>query len=65
MAKAASAGQMSGLKRFCEKVTAAKTKRFFTHCRGRSEATAARSCLNQSPTAATAWRTARTTVSIS
>jgi hypothetical protein len=41
MAKAASAGQMSGLKRFCEKVTAAKTKRFFTHCRGRSEVTAA------------------------
>ena len=49
MAKAARAGQMSGLKRFCEKMTAAKTKQFFTHCRGRSEATAARNWLNQRP----------------
>src|SRR5215467_11756260 len=35
--KASIAGQMSGLKRFSEKIRAAKTNRFFTHWRGRSE----------------------------
>src|SRR2546425_3723116 len=36
--KAASAGRTSGVKSFCAKTRPAKTKRFLTHCRGRSEA---------------------------
>src|SRR5215472_11043897 len=41
MAKAARAGHTSGVSRFWEKMTPAKTKRFFTHCRGRIERTTA------------------------
>ena len=59
MAKAASAGPMSGVKRFCEKMTAAKTNRFFTHCRGRSEANAAAQRFNQRDRRETARRTIR------
>ena len=36
------ASQMSGVKSCCEKMTPAKTKRFFTHWRGRSERMIAR-----------------------
>src|SRR5574341_2201409 len=51
MTKAASASQTSGVNRFWEKITAAKTKRFFTHWRGRSETTAARKRFTSRPRA--------------
>src|SRR5437867_8132980 len=50
--KAARAGQTRGVSRFWEKMTAAKTKRFLTHWRGRSETTTAARRL-------TRWRCSR------
>src|SRR5215831_4174122 len=41
MAKAPTAGPAAGVASLCPKMRAAKTKRFFTHCRGRREATTA------------------------
>src|SRR5713226_8725556 len=41
MRKAPSAGQKSGVKRLCEKMRPAKTKRFLLHWRGRNETKAA------------------------
>src|SRR5262245_13544383 len=47
---------MSGVKRFWEKITAAKTKRFFTHWRGRSDRRSATGALTRGRMPAVARR---------